>query len=72
MSKMETLAGRAVHVYLPNRVFNLEQVQKITAILMAELGHPGCYSGYDLRFLHEDDFRVNPGTLNVSPVGFGG
>jgi hypothetical protein len=62
------LRPRTVTVTLPSANLNLKQVQDITASLMKRLGHEGCYSGFDLRFIHEDLFRVND-ALQVVSVG---
>jgi hypothetical protein len=60
--------SRVVTVSLPHHTFNIEQVQKITANLMKQLGHLTCFSGFDIRFMHDDDYRVNPETLEVQAV----
>lgn len=57
--------ARVVNVALPRQTFDLEQMQKITANLMKNLGHVSCFSGFDIRFFHEDDYRVNPASLDV-------
>lgn len=69
MEKNLVPAGsRVVTVALPHQTFNIEQVAKITANLMKNLGHVACFSGFDIRFVHEDDFRVNPASLEVNAV----
>jgi hypothetical protein len=51
--------ARVITVALPHQTFNLEQVHKITANLMKQLGHLTCFSGFDIRFMHDDDYRVS-------------
>jgi len=46
----------------------MKKVEAITANLMKELGHAGCFSGFDIRFVHDDDYRVNPATLAVQGI----
>jgi hypothetical protein len=68
-TKFTAVTGtRVINVSLPHQIFDLEQVQKITANLMTSLGHQTCFSGFDIRFMYEDDFRVNPGSLAVHPA----
>ena len=39
---------------------DLGRMQKITAEALGRLGCEGCHSGWDIRFLLERDWRVNP------------
>ena len=39
-----------VHVHVPHNL-TLDQSQKLLANLMGKLGHPNCYSGFDIRFV---------------------
>lgn len=60
--------ARAVTVSLPHQNFDLKEVEAITANLMKELGHASCFSGFDIRFVHDEEFRVNPATLDVHVI----
>ena len=62
------LRARTITVSLPHQTFDLKKVEAITANLMKELGHAGCFSGFDIRFVHDDDYRVNPATLAVQGI----
>jgi hypothetical protein len=60
---------RTVTVLIPGGPLkDIGAVNKIVANLMGQLGHPGCFSGFDIRFLHEMEFRVNPQTHEVHGV----
>ena len=51
---------KAIKVKIPARVaFNLGQMNKVTAIVLNELGCPACHSGFDLRFDIEKQFVFN-------------
>jgi len=65
-------SARSITVGLPHQMFSIEQVAKITANLMGKLGHVGCFSGFDIRFVHDDDYRVNGANLEVGAVSRGG
>ncbi len=61
--------GNIVRVTIPAEVaFNLEKMHKVTAGILGRLGCAACHSGYDIRFLVERDFVVNPG-LEIKPAG---
>jgi hypothetical protein len=66
------MPARAIKVSLPHKTFDLKQVQEITANLMKNLGHVTCFSGFDIRFVHEDDFRVDAASLAVNAIGLRG
>jgi len=54
------MPGGAVRVTVPVSVaFNLEKMQSITKTVLGKLGCGACCSGFDLRFIHENDFRFN-------------
>jgi hypothetical protein len=56
----DPMPGRAVRVTVPVSVaFNLEKMQTITKTVLGKLGCGACCSGFDLRFIHENDFRFN-------------
>ncbi|MBD7923529.1 hypothetical protein JR064_21375 [Xanthomonas sp. CFBP 8703] len=51
----------AVTVAVPVEVGNdIEKMHKITREILGRLGCAACHSGFDLRFVIERDFRVNP------------
>jgi hypothetical protein len=51
----------AVTVAIPVDVGNdLDKMNKVTREILGRLGCAGCHSGFDLRFVLERDFRVNP------------
>jgi len=61
--------GRVVTVRVPASVAgNLEGMQKVTKAVLGRLGCSPCHSGFDLRFIQESDFFVDPG-LNVHAFG---
>ena len=55
------IAGsRAVHVTIPvSLAYDFDKMQAVTKTVLGKLGHLGCHSGFDLRFLIEDNFRFN-------------
>ncbi len=57
---------RTIRVHIPAGVgYDMKKMQKVTASVLGRLGCEGCHSGWDIRFLHERDFVVNPATLEV-------
>jgi hypothetical protein len=71
--KMETsdkapvLASNIVRVTIPASVaYNFDSITKVTQTVLGKLGCLGCHSGRDIRFIIEDDFRVDE-KLNVFP-----
>lgn len=38
---------------------DIKAIKKVTAAVMGELNHPGCHSGYDLRFDIVSNYAVN-------------
>ena len=50
---------------------NLEQVNRVIASTLGKLGHPGCFSGWDIRFDHSiNEMHINPKTFEVEiPAG---
>lgn len=68
------VAGGVVRVNVPADVaYDLQKHAKVTENVLARLGCRGCHSGYDIRFIYERDFAVNPVTLDVHAVTkFGG
>lgn len=63
------LSSRVVTVRLPGEVaYDLEKSQAVIKDLVGKLGCPGCHSGFDIRFILERQFVVNPSTLEVHGV----
>ena len=63
------LSSRVVTVRLPGEVANdLEKSQAVIKDLVGKLGCPGCHSGFDIRFILERQFVVDPRTLEVRGV----
>ena len=51
----------------------LEQSQKVLASVLGKMGHPTCYSGFNINFQNVVDpanvvLRVDPANLHVSEV----
>ena len=47
---------------VPTRVavdLDLKAIHELEADLFDKLGHPGCYSGFDIRWIVEEQFLVN-------------
>ncbi len=62
------LASNVVHVSIPASVaYNFESITKVTQNILGKLGCLGCHSGRDIRFIIEDNFRVDE-KLNVFPI----
>lgn len=54
------LQNKAIRIKVPASVaFDLKKMNKVTGLVLAELGCPGCHSGLDLRFDFERDFIFN-------------
>ena len=61
--------NNTIRVVVPHEVaYNLDRLQKTLANVMGRLGHPGCHSGFDIRFIQEREFVVNPKTLAVEGI----
>ena len=54
-----------VTVRLPHNLTSLEQAHKVLANVLNKVGCGNCFSGRDIRFTHEIDYRVDPATLAV-------
>lgn len=61
-------ASNTVVVRVPGKL-TLDQSNKILANTLGKLGCPGCYSGFDIRFINLRDFVVNPKTFDVQEFG---
>lgn len=49
-----------VQVLMPaDAYYNLEKFQKIQKDLLGQLGHLGCCSGFDIRYIFQRNFLVN-------------
>jgi hypothetical protein len=60
--------GNVVRVSVPAEVyFNLDKIQKVQKDIFNRLGHPHCYSGWDIRLDLERNFMVDE-RLNVKPM----
>jgi hypothetical protein len=58
--------GRPITVMVPPEVaFDIDKTQAILKSVLGKLGCQGCTSGFDIRFVLERDFVVNPATLEV-------
>ena len=54
------LADRSIHIKIPVSVaFDLQRMNKATALVLDRLGCPECHSGFDLRFDLERQFIFN-------------
>lgn len=60
-------SGRPITVMVPPEVaFDLDKTQAVLKNVLGKLGCQGCTSGFDIRFVLERDFVVNPQTLDVA------
>ena len=50
---------RSVVVRLPPTPLNLDQSMKVLQTVLNQVGCPGCYSGWDINFIHEVEIVVN-------------
>jgi hypothetical protein len=62
-----------VTVHVPETL-NLESCQKLLASVLAKVGHPGCYSGFNINFQNVVDpaehlLVVERGSLNPVEIG---
>jgi hypothetical protein len=65
--KAPVAASNVVRVTIPASVaYNFDSITKVTQTVLGKLGCLGCHSGRDIRFIIEDDFRVDE-HLNVFP-----
>lgn len=56
----DPMPGRPIRITVPASItHNLEKMQGATKAILTKLGCGTCHSGFDLRFFHEDDFRIN-------------
>jgi len=50
---------RSVVVRLPATPLNIDQSIKVLQTVLGQLGCPGCYSGWDINFIHEVEIVVS-------------
>ncbi len=51
--------NRLITVRVPHQPMDLRQVQSVIANLMKQVGHTGCFSGFDINFQQEIEFIAN-------------
>ncbi|UII23154.1 hypothetical protein [Fulvivirga ligni] len=62
-----TVIDKTIRISVPVKVANnLDQMNKITASVLNQLGCPGCHSGFDLRFDIERQFAFDE---KLNPIG---
>jgi hypothetical protein len=64
---------KTVTVHVPEQL-NLESCQKLLASVLGKVGHPGCYSGFNISFQNAVDpaerlLVVERGSLNIVEIG---
>jgi hypothetical protein len=64
---------KTVTVHVPERL-NLEGCQKLLASVMGKVGHPGCYSGFNINFQNVVDpaerlLVVEKGSQKIVEIG---
>lgn len=68
-SSLATLQGSVVQVSVPLSVaFDLDKIQRVERTIFERLGHPNCYSGWDVRWDIFRQYAVDE-KLNVRPLG---
>jgi len=50
---------RKIVVRLPGSPFNIDQTIRILETVLGQAGCGGCYSGWDISFIHETEFIVD-------------
>jgi hypothetical protein len=50
---------RSIVVRLPPTPLNIDQSMKVLQTVLNQVGCPGCYSGWDINFIHEVEIVVN-------------
>ena len=69
---MATHTSKTVTVQAPSNM-TLEQAQHVLASVLNKVGHPACYSGFNINFVNLGDpaplvLNVEHGSFNVSEV----
>ena len=64
-------ATPSIEVVIPAKIaFDFDSLVKVQKSVFDRLGHPGCYSGADIRFILEREFFADvEGTINVRQFG---
>lgn len=64
--------GRTITISLPPDVaHNADKMQKVMAAALGKIGHTGCHSGYDFRYLIEANYAVDAKSLDLRGIGPG-
>lgn len=62
-----------VEIVVPVSVANnLDRINKVTEIVLGELGCGRCHSGFDLRYITESRFRFNEKLEQIDVGGYRG
>ena len=65
------MPGREVRIFVSPKVAgNAEQMNRVTKEILGRLGCGTCHSGFNLRFILQEDFAVDE-NLNVRSVAAG-
>lgn len=69
---MSTANKKTVTVHAPANM-TLEQAQHVLASVLGKVGHPGCYSGFNINFVNMGDpapliLNVEHGSMKVNEV----
>ena len=60
IARSTALRSNVIQVSIPAKIaFDLGRLQEIQKDILGRLGHPNCYSGFDLRFDLERQFHVD-------------
>ena len=67
---MSTVSKKAVTVHTPANM-TLDQAQKVLASVLGKVGHPSCYSGFNISFVNLGDpaplvLNVETGSMKVT------
>lgn len=70
---MSTHATKTVTVHAPANM-TLEQAQHVLASVLGKVGHPGCYSGFNINFVNLGDpaplvLNVDRASMKIAEVG---
>lgn len=61
LAEKHYLSPSTVTIAVPASVAgDLKKINQVTKEILGRLGCLGCHSGFDLRFVIERDYRVNP------------
>lgn len=60
IARTSALRSNVVQVSVPAKIaFDLGRIQEVQKDILGRLGHPACYSGFDIRFDLERQFHVD-------------